>query len=139
MRGRGDAGRGEDKLPSTILTALLTNDERDEFSRLSLSELMGKMLARWIYTPRLDVVLLDDSDQPLKVSSTVVSATSVSKMMAHCLDSEDAVGDDRHRRRWSELVVAIVLLEPDRRIGLSQESCRMAAMVAALGGDDGAP
>ncbi|KAL5983221.1 hypothetical protein ACLOJK_017305 [Asimina triloba] len=128
MRGRGDVGRGEDELLSTILAALLANDERDGFLGLPLLELMGKTSARWICTPCLDVVLLDGSDQPSKASSTMVSATSMSKMMTYCLDGEDTVSDDQHRRRQSELVVAIVLPRPDHRIRRSLESRRIAAM-----------
>ncbi|KAL6010007.1 hypothetical protein ACLOJK_000438 [Asimina triloba] len=72
--------------------------------------------------------LLDDFDQPSGALSAVVSAASVSRMMVHCLDGEDVVGDNRHQRRWSELVVAVVFPDSDRPIGRLLKLCRTAAM-----------
>ncbi|KAL5973219.1 hypothetical protein ACLOJK_037246 [Asimina triloba] len=61
------------------------------------------------------------------------------KKMTCCLDSEDVVDNDRRRRRWSELVVAVILPGPDCQIERLPKSHRMATMVVAHGGDDGAP
>ncbi|KAL6012685.1 hypothetical protein ACLOJK_003174 [Asimina triloba] len=59
---------------------------------------------------------------PCRASPVMVLASSHVEKTTCCFDVEDVVNDDRCRRRWSELVIVVILPGPNHRIGRSPKS-----------------
>ncbi|KAL5994201.1 hypothetical protein ACLOJK_035073 [Asimina triloba] len=69
-----------------------------------------------ICPPYLVVDLFNGSDQPLEMSPAMGSTAAMSKMMSHCLDGDDVVGDARRWGNQAPLVTAVILPGTDRPI-----------------------